>query len=82
MTAGELAALIVAAAGLLTALGTFLVAVGTFARMTHVARSVNGHSEALNALTASASFAEGKLAGQIEAGSALVPTQDLDHDQD
>jgi hypothetical protein len=63
VTAGEVASLVVAAASLLTALGTFSVSIATLLRMAHVETSVNGHSEALNALTGKAAYAEGLLAG-------------------
>lgn len=67
MTVTELAALIVAGGSLLTALGTFAVSAATLYRMAHVERSVNGHTQALTALTGKASFAEGVLAGQAHA---------------
>lgn len=72
MTGNELAALIVASASLLTALGGFVVQVATLFRMSHVEKSVNGHSEALNALTGKAAYAEGLLAGSTVVGERLV----------
>jgi hypothetical protein len=79
MTAGEVASLVVAAASLLTALGTFSVSIATLLRMAHVETSVNGHSEALTALTGKAAFAEGKLAGQLEGGLPAVVVPELEH---
>lgn len=74
MTPGELAALILAAAALLTALGGFAVQVATLYRMTHVQRAVNGQSDALTALTGKASYAEGLLAGSAAVRESLVDT--------
>ena len=77
MTTGDIASLVVAAASLLTALGTFSVSIATLLRMAHVETSVNGHSEALNTLTGKAAYAEGLLAGSAAPLSPEVRTQEL-----
>ena len=73
MTASELSGLIVASAALLTALGTFAVSLATLFRTANLAHSVNGQSEALNSLTAKASFAAGKLEAGSGGGSETRP---------
>jgi hypothetical protein len=82
VSAGEIASLVVAAASLLTALGTFSVSIATLLRMAHVETSVNGHSEALNTLTGKAAYAEGLLAGGGAPLSPDVRTHNLDSDQE
>jgi hypothetical protein len=59
MTPGEAASLILAAAGLLTAIATLVATVSTALRLTAVHDAVNGQSKALVDLTAKASFAAG-----------------------
>jgi hypothetical protein len=63
VTAGELAALMLALAAVLSALAALITALLTYTRLGQVHDAVNGQSRRLNNLTARSSFAAGQLAG-------------------
>jgi len=67
MTPGEAASLVVAAASLLTAIGTLVVSIATALRLSTVHQAVNGQTDRLVDLTATSSFARGVQAEREDA---------------
>lgn len=65
MTAGELAQVMFAAAALVSAIATLAVALRVSGKVDKVHDLANGQSQALNTLTAKASFAEGVAAERL-----------------
>lgn len=72
MTAAEAAAIIVAAATLVSSVAGLVVAVRTGVKVEATKQLVNGHAEALHNLAGRASFAEGLVVGSTLPAEKLV----------
>lgn len=70
MSVTDAIALILALAAMLSSLAAFVTALLTYARLGEVHHAVNGQSERLLGLTATASFAAGKLQGPVITSAA------------
>lgn len=77
MSGPDIAAIIVAVASLLTAIGTLVVSVATALRLSSVQRSVNGHTDRLVEVTKLASFAAGVQAERETPGNVGKTPTDI-----